>query len=181
MAIVKTKKGDLNIHYEKYFQLSMILSLFLLIAAFRFSPKAKIQVTVKDIPEGPIKILNNINTTQITKPPIPPKPKVPEIATDEEIEDILFDPTDIDFDAKLNVPAKLEKPSNRIVEDENAEFIVVEEMPTIVGGLASIIKNIHYTELAKRLDIEGRVVIELLVKKMERFLKQQWLKVCFLN
>ena len=40
MAIIKTKKADLNTHYKKYFQISMILSLFLLIAAFKFSPKA---------------------------------------------------------------------------------------------------------------------------------------------
>ena len=165
MGIVKTKKADLNIHYKKYFQVSMILTLFLLIAAFKFSPTVEIQALIKETPNGPIKILNNINTTQITKPPIPPKPKVPEIVTNEEIEDIIFGPTDIDFDANLSTPTDLLKPTTRIIEVENEEFRVVEEMPTIIGGLASIIKNIHYTELVKRLDIEGRVVIEILVDK----------------
>lgn len=165
MAIVKTKKADLNIHYKKYFQISMILTLCLLIVAFKFSPSAKVQRLIKENIEEPIKILDNISTTQITKPPIPPKPKIPEIATNEEIIDITFSQTEIDYSANLSTPPDLPKPTTRIVEEEKTGFRFVEEMPTIIGGLASIIKNVHYTELAKRLDIEGRVVIEILVDK----------------
>jgi protein TonB len=165
MAIVKTKKAELNIHYKKYFQLSMILSLFLLIAAFRFSPKASTTVPIFADDFGWLDIEDIIRTNQITKPLMPPKPPVPQIASTDIIDDNIFDATDIDFDANLPAPPDMPKPTTRIVETENEVFRAVEEMPTIVGGLASIIKNIHYTELAMRLDIEGKVVIEILVNK----------------
>ena len=48
MAIVKTKKADLNIHHKKYFQISMIIVLTLLIAAFKFSPNVKKAEKIKD-------------------------------------------------------------------------------------------------------------------------------------
>ena len=80
------------------------------------------------------------------KTSIPPKPPVPQIATNDIIDDNIFNATDIDFDAKLPAPLDMPKPTTRIVEIENEVFRAVEEMPIIVGGLASIIKNIHYTE-----------------------------------
>ena len=165
MAIVKTKKADLNIHYKKYFQISMILTLFLLIAAFKFSPKSSDPTPINADDVVWLDIEDIIKTNQIIKPSPRPKPPVPQIATNEVPEEIDFNPTEIDYDANLLAPPDLPKPTTRIVEEENKVFRVVEEMPTIVGGLASIIKNVHYTELAKRLDIEGRVVIEILVEK----------------
>jgi protein TonB len=165
MAIVKTKKADLNIHYKKYFQISMILTLFLLIAAFKFSPKSSDPVPINADEIVWLDIEDIIRTNQILKPPAPPKPPVPQITNNDVLEEIDFNSTEIDYNANLSAPPDLPKPTTRIVELENEEFRVVEEMPTIVGGLASIIKNVHYTELAKRLDIEGRVVIEILVDK----------------
>ncbi len=38
-------------------------------------------------------------------------------------------------------------------------------MPTIVGGLASIQKNVYYTEIAKRIGMEGKVIIEFVINK----------------
>lgn len=165
MAIVKTKKADLNTHYKKYFQISMILALCLLIAAFKFSPKSSDPVPIYADDVLWLDIEDIIKTDQIIKPPPLPKPPVPQIATNEVLDEIDFSPTEIDYNANLSAPPDLPKPTARIVEEENKEFRVVEEMPTIICGLSSIIKNVHYTELAKRLDIEGRVVIEILVDK----------------
>jgi hypothetical protein len=50
MAILKTKKADLNVHYKKYFQISTIIVLVLLIAAFKFSPKASDTIPLKEKP-----------------------------------------------------------------------------------------------------------------------------------
>ncbi len=38
-------------------------------------------------------------------------------------------------------------------------------MPTLIGGLQSIQKNIYYTEIARRIEVEGKVIIEFVVNK----------------
>lgn len=42
-------------------------------------------------------------------------------------------------------------------------FMVVENMPTLIGGLGSIQQNIRYPEQAKESGIEGRVFIQFIV------------------
>ena len=85
MAILKTKKADLNIHYKKYFQISTILVLVLLIAAFKFSPKASETIMLKEKPGVIITTIDIPITDQNTKPKPPPKPQIPEVAVLEEI------------------------------------------------------------------------------------------------
>ena len=166
MAIVKTKKADLNIHYKKYFQISMILVLVLLIAAFKFAPNSKKAEKIKDQDPTIINVVNNPWTEQNQKPPLPPKPTLPVITTADNVIDIEVDPTDIDFTENMPTPTKLDPPSNRIVEvEEEIPFFRVEVKPEIIGGLQSILKNVYYTEIARRAGIEGRVTIEFLVNK----------------
>ncbi len=80
--------------------------------------------------------------------------------------DIEVDPTDIDFIDNMPTPIKLEPPSNRIVEEEDQiPFVLVEIKPEIIGGLQSILKNVYYTEIARRACIEGKVSIGFIVNK----------------
>ncbi|REL24317.1 TonB family protein [Rhodohalobacter sp. SW132] len=44
-------------------------------------------------------------------------------------------------------------------------FVVVEEMPELIGGLASIQQDIRYPEMARRAGIEGRVYIQFIVNE----------------
>ncbi|MCU0343076.1 MAG: energy transducer TonB [Ignavibacterium sp.] len=166
MAILKTKKADLNIHHKKYLQISAIIVLVLLIAAFKFSPKGSKIVMLKEKPGVMITMIDIPLTNQNTKPKPPPKPQIPDVTVVEEIIDIEFDPTDIDLNANLDLPAELEKPSNRIIEEElDIPFYAVEVKPEIIGGLESILKNVYYTEFARRAEIEGRVSIGFVVNK----------------
>ncbi len=166
MAILKTKKADLNIHYKKYFQISMIVVLVLLIAAFKFSPNKSERLSLKEGGTTIITVIDIPQTQQITKPPIPPKPQLPEVAITEDIVDVEFDATEIDINANMTAPPELDKPSNRIVEEEpDVPFFAVEVKPEIIGGLESLLKNIHYTEIARRAQIEGRVTIGFVVNK----------------
>ena len=167
MAILKTKKADLNIHYKKYFQISTIIVLVLLIAAFKFSPKASETIMLNEKPGVIITTIDIPITDQNTKPKPPPKPQIPEVAVLENIVDIEFNPTDIDLNANLDLPPLIEKPSNRIVEEEvDIPFFAVEVKPEIIGGLESLLKNVHYTEIARRAQIEGRVSIGFVVNKL---------------
>jgi len=44
-------------------------------------------------------------------------------------------------------------------------FVVVEEMPELIGGLVSIQRDINYPEMARRAGIEGRVYIQFIVNE----------------
>lgn len=166
MAILKTKKAELNIHYKKYFQISSILVLVILIGAFKFSPRLSTKPIIKDNDGIIINIIDIPQTNQNTKPPIPQKPQLPKVALADNIVDIEFIDTEIEINANLTAPPELDKPSNRIVEEElDVPFFAVEVKPEIIGGLESLLKNIHYTEIARRAQIEGRVTIGFVVNK----------------
>lgn len=49
--------------------------------------------------------------------------------------------------------------------DKGDFFVVVEEMPELIGGLASIQRDIRYPEMARRAGIEGRVYVQFIVNE----------------
>lgn len=55
-------------------------------------------------------------------------------------------------------------PATGTHEDEDF-FVVVEDMPQLIGGLASIANEIRYPEMAKRAGIEGRVYVQFIVNE----------------
>lgn len=178
MAILKTKKADLNIHYKKYFQISMIIVLVLLIAAFKFSPNTSKADMLTDKPGCIINIIDIPLTEQNTKPKLPPRPKIPEVATSDVIDEPEFLDNNLNENETVDAPPDYNKPTNRIMEDETI-FVAVEEMPTIIGGLESINKNIRYTEIARRLDIQGKVIIGILVDKNGDIVESEVVKSLF--
>jgi len=48
------------------------------------------------------------------------------------------------------------------------EFAVVERMPELIGGLASIHRAVRYPVLAKKAGIEGRVIVQFVVDEQGR-------------
>ncbi|MFQ5570097.1 MAG: energy transducer TonB [Rhodothermales bacterium] len=42
-------------------------------------------------------------------------------------------------------------------------FVVVEQMPELIGGLPGIMQKIRYPEIAKRAGVEGRVIVQFMV------------------
>ena len=164
MAIVKTKKADLNIHYRKYFQISIILVLILLIAAFRFSPHNNSVVIKEKIPEWTT-IENIVATKQLPSPPVLKRPELPQFTISDTPIDIEIDGLDFSNKPEDIITNKPDKSHIIVEEEEHNPFIPVESMPTIIGGLESIAKNIYYTEIARRIGIEGKVIINALVNK----------------
>ena len=53
----------------------------------------------------------------------------------------------------------------RAVEGSGKVFVVVEQMPRLIGGLASIQREIRYPEVAKRAGVEGRVILQFIVNE----------------
>jgi protein TonB len=111
-------------------------------------------ITLTDIP----------NTMQQTTPPPPPRPPIPIEAPEG---------TDLpDFDTDLNpgedVPLP-PPPSPIIPDDQDSDdryiFVPISDPPEPVGGMAAILKALHYPDLAIRAGIEGTVVVKAWISK----------------
>ena len=163
MPSIKNPKADLRKLYQRTFEVSLIVSLAVMVAAFKFSPQATESELLNERTQEIIKIEDIANTVQ--KPDVPPPPKAPQIITatiDDLAEDIIL--TDIEDVKPIDLPGK--PPTKPIViNDEKIIFEVVEEMPAPIGGLKSIQEKVHYTEIARRAGVEGTVFIEARIDK----------------
>ena len=163
MSSLKNPKADLRKLYYHTFEVSLILSLAVILAAFKFSPQvAKIE-SVKTDPQEIIKLEDIINTVQ--KPDIPPPPKAPQIitATVDNLSDDIVLP-DIDDVEPVKLPDK--PPTKPTLDISDEPFIEYpEELPSPVGGFNALLEKLYYTEIARRADIEGSVTIAALINK----------------
>ncbi len=157
MPTIKNYRADLRGKYRKYFEISLILSLSPIIAAFKLAPKDGNMDENFNLPQELITIENIINTVQKPKPPPPPKPDPVLSKPDEVPEEIEFD-NEIDLDAKISPP-----PDLPTIREEPIIFVAVEEMPFPIGGLQSIQEKVHYTEIGRRVGIKGTVYIEAII------------------
>lgn len=104
-------------------------------------------------------------TEQTQKPPPPPRPPVPvEVAND-----VIFEEIELDLDATLDLDAEVSDvppPPPAPVTDDDYEaeiFIVVEQMPEIIGGTRMVYQYLKYPQIAIQAGIEGLVVIQIVV------------------
>lgn len=163
MPSLKNPKADLRKLYYRTFEVSLILSLAVIVAAFKFSPQISKIESLKTDPQEIIKIEDVINTIQ--KPDIPPPPKAPEIiaATIDDLPDDFVLP-DIDDVEPVKLPDK--PPTKPNIDMSDGIFIEIpEELPSPVGGLKTLQEKVHYTEIARRAGVEGTVFIEARIDK----------------
>ena len=162
MPTIKNYKADLRGKYRKYFEISLIISLSLIIAAFKLAPKDGNIDENFNPPQELITIENIINTVQKPKPPPPPKPDPVLSEPDEVPEEIEFI-NEIDLDAKIEPPPPLPDPPT--ISEEPIIFVAVEEMPYPIGGIKAIQEKVHYTEFGRRAEIKGTVYIEAIINE----------------
>ncbi|HKK43986.1 MAG TPA: M56 family metallopeptidase [Balneolaceae bacterium] len=63
-----------------------------------------------------------------------------------------------------DLKSKVEVPSTAVSKDSSGDFFVaVENMPQLIGGLASLQEKIQYPETARKAGIEGRVIVQFIV------------------
>ena len=163
MPSLKNAKADLRKHYNRALKISLIFSLAIIIAAFKFSPNSSKSELLINNPQEVIKIDEIVSTIQ--KPNVPPPPKVPEIivASIDDLPDDVILP-DISKITPPDLPDVPPVHSNIIIEPE--PFIdYPEELPSPVGGLKTLHEKVHYNEIAKRAAIEGTVIIQALINK----------------
>lgn len=163
MPSLKNPKADLRKLYHRTFEISLIVSLAVIVAAFKFSPQAANSELFNEGTQEIIKIEDIVNTVQ--KPDVPPPPKAPQIieATIDSPPDN-FVPPDIDNYTPVPLPDVLQTKPKVDLSDETF-FEVIEELPSPVGGLKSIQEKVHYTEIARRAGVEGTVYIQAKINK----------------
>ncbi len=167
MAIRKNPKADLRKTYGIVVEVGMIAALLLLILAFRMNLDRGETMEITTIEQEVVQMEEILQTKQIQKPPPPPRPPVPvEVPNDEILED-----DDLDLDASLDIEEPLANlPPPPPPEEDEPEpepepeiFVVVEQMPELIGGLGEIQKGIKYPEIARKAGVEGRVIIQFVV------------------
>lgn len=165
MALRKTDKADLRKRYPIYVEIGMIAALAVLIVAFRVDWTTDNNFQAIEQEQEIVQIEEIQQTQQIEQPPPPPKPPVPvEVPNDEILEDDFLDlDASLDLDAPTQAPPPPPPADDEPEEEEPEIFVIVEEMPELVGGLAAIQSQIRYPEIARKAGVEGRVFVQFVV------------------
>lgn len=150
--------------YRVALQGSLVAAILMVLLAVNvdYRPEAEFLITV---PEQQVAVMEEIQQTEhIERPPPPPRPPVPvEVPNDELLnEEPLALDAEIDFDEPLDVPPPPPAPAP---EEEPEIFVVVEEMPELIGGIASLQGAVKYPEVARLAQIEGVVVVQLVINE----------------
>ncbi len=173
MALRKTEKADIKHKTRRWFEISLCISLLLIIGAFKFFPSLEQKEVILKAEQEVVKVEDVENTRQENRPPPPPRPPIPiEAPSDAALEDIDIS-SEIDITKEQTGPTEPPKVQKPVEEEEEVFFEVVEDPPTIVGGLAAIQQDVVYPELAKRAGIEGTVIVIAYVDKTGRISKAE--------
>lgn len=169
MALRKTEKADLKKRYPLFVEVGMILTLALLIVAFRLDLRSDSGFDVTLTEQEVVQMEEIQQTQQIEKPPPPPRPPVPvEVPNDEILDDDDLDlDVSLDLDAAVDLPPPPPPPADE-PEPEPEIFVIVEQMPELQGGLGELQKKIRYPEIAKKAGVEGRVIVQFVVNEQGR-------------
>ena len=163
MALRKTDKADLRKRYPLFVQAGIVLTLTLLIVAFRLDMRVNDNFEVTLVDQEVVQMEEMVQTQQVEKPPPPPRPPVPVEVPDDEV--LLDDELDLDMSLDIDEVPDLPPPPPP-KEEEEAEpeiFVIVEQSPELIGGLPGLQKKIKYPEIAKKAGVEGRVFLQFIV------------------
>ncbi|MGM0944408.1 MAG: energy transducer TonB [Bacteroidota bacterium] len=170
MEAKKNLKADLKNRSGLFFNLGLSLSVGLILVAFEW----------KSENSGPLKNIGTSNENWILEeiplsiqspPPPPPQPISPEInEVDNQIE---LDDFDIDLDINIDeskiIPEVVLEDSPPIVETAEEIVDITEVQASFQGGMNAwyeyLNKNLRYPNLAKRMGVEGTVLVRFVINK----------------
>lgn len=159
----KKPEADLRGYYILFFEIGLLATLLIFVVAMRIdfpSIQKEVNLTME---QEVVAMEEVIQTKQTERPPAPPRPEVPvEIPNDQVIEEVEII---LDADIDIGNPLELPEEPNEAEEEEEDFFVVVEQMPTLKGGLQKLQQCVQYPEMARKAGIEGRVVVQFIVNK----------------
>jgi periplasmic protein TonB len=160
MVKFKTRKADLIGKYNTTLQISIIISLSIVIIAFKFFPHIQNSKKIMQVPQELFKVEDVSASIQSKTLPPPPAAR-PEILvatpSDEVLKDVEIGSSELDVNQQVAPPPQ--EMRNSESSEEPQYFVAVEEMPAPIGGIEAIQKNIIYPEIARRAGIEGTVFV----------------------
>jgi len=159
----KNPEVDLKRKYTIFYEIGFICTLVFLIVAFKVPLTTNATLNLEEAPPKAMEMEEIPTSEQIEKPPPPPRPPVPiEVPNDEELdEEVIIPDAEFDLDEK---PVYVPPPPPKVVEEPEPEiFVVVEEMPELIGGIAGLQKKVKYPEIAKKAGVEGMVFLQFIV------------------
>jgi protein TonB len=168
----KNPEADLRNDYQITLQGTLIFALLVAIALFNFNMNFGAGFEIEEITRDELELEDIIQTEIIETPPPPPRPPVPiEVPDDAILDDELLDlDAFLDMDAGFDLPP----PPPPVEEDDEPEiFVVVENMPEMIGGQQALYSVLRYPEIARRAGIEGRVIIQFVVDEQGNVLNPQ--------
>jgi protein TonB len=173
MEIKKSPKADLQNRKGLFLEIGLIISLLIVIAAFKYAPKEyrieAVEQEVVIVEEEIVEITRNE-----LKPPAPPQ-KV-EIKVYNDILDIVTNDTEVKTDISFDEFVDgLDVDVNYVVmEEEEIEedtpIIKAEKMPTFQGGdlmkfRAWVQGRLRYPQIAQENGITGRVLLSFVIER----------------
>jgi protein TonB len=169
----KTSKADLEKFRPLVFNLSLVITLLLVIAAFEWKGSVEGEKKMVAVDKADFEEIIEVPQTEIPPPPPPQviqQPRIVEVPDQEEIEEEINVQFDIDVtDQSVSQEFKIE--TQPVVEEEEVDkiFLVVEQPASPKGGMSAfyefVSKNIHYPSQARRMGVEGKVFVEFVVEK----------------
>jgi periplasmic protein TonB len=166
----KTARADLSRKSFLFFNIGLVTSLSLAIAAFTYKTDRNPTKSNLVNNQGQIEELIDVPVTEQTRPPQPKieQPQLIEVPDTKIIEenisvDIDLETTSLELSPAAPVRVEVEE------EDPNMLFTVVEESASPVGGITAftefIAKNMVYPAMARRMHIQGKVFVEFIVER----------------
>ena len=143
---------------KKVFELSLSLALALAIIGFKFFPQELGKKRVLTATQEMVAVEDVVQTRQENRPPPPPRPAIPiESPEAEALADVPIQSTEIDLTQDVAPPPP--PSSGDGDDDENRYFMVVEELPKLIGGMEGLMSRVVYPALALRAGIQGKVTL----------------------
>jgi len=164
----KADGKDVKEAYRMTLMAGLILSLGVMTVLMRADFRISEEAIDYELAQQEIVQMEEIKqTTQEMKAPPPPRPPVPV----EVPNDVIFEDIELDLDVTLDLDAEIldipPPPPTPVVEEEEEEpeiFVVVEQMPAIIGGTERIYELLDYPEIARQAGMEGMVVVQVVIR-----------------
>jgi protein TonB len=165
MELKKNPSSDLKKWSSTFTNLGLVVSISALLVAFEWKAYDDFQLKnfssspeIWDMPEIPITI----------QAPPPPPEQAPEITIKPDDEKIDKIEMIIDIDAPINTPLPvIELTEPPIIDDPDEIKDFVEKQASFKGGMeawyAYLKKNLNYPSQARRMGIEGTVIVRFIV------------------
>ena len=167
----KSPKADLKLQRKKVYELSLAITLALLIAVFQLGRQYSLAPAAISQADIKIEVVDIPATKQYRKLPPPARPGVPVPSVEELIpEDLTIATTVIDFS---DIPPP---PAWSLDDGEAAIFVAYDKPPEVIGGFSEIQKHLKYPWIAKSVGIAGIVFVRVLVGVAGRIEKTEIIK-----